>query len=134
MMRAGRRFRRDESGASAVEFGFVGSILIVCMLGVIQFGWALQMRNDLGKAADEAIRFVMLAEDPVDDADFEGKVTEYAERFGYDEDRLTVDAGTLVVGGNDYRTLDIEYEMPLSIPGFPMSVATLGVSRRTPDF
>jgi len=137
MMRAGWRFRRDESGASAVEFAFVGSILIACMLGVIQFGWALQMRNELGKAADHAVRYVQLnpgAEDRVEDADFEQKVRDYTDDHGYDPDRLSVEAGETTVGDIDFRTLSVEYDMPLSIPGFPVSLVTLAVSRRTPDF
>ncbi|MDQ3558402.1 MAG: pilus assembly protein, partial [Pseudomonadota bacterium] len=119
--------------AGAVEFAIVGSLLIVLLLGVIQLGWALQMRNELGKAADHAVRYVLLDPD-ADDEEFEQQATDYAALHGYDEDRLSVEAGETTVGDTDFRTLSVEYDMPLSIPGFPVSLVTLGVSRRTPDF
>ncbi len=82
-------------------------------------------------AADHAVRHVLLDPD-TNDADFEQQAADYAELHGYDEDRLSVNAGETIVGATDFRTLSVEYEMPLSIPGFPMSAVTLGVSRRTP--
>jgi Flp pilus assembly pilin Flp len=71
---AGRRdLRRDEAGASAVEFAIVGSILIAMLLAVLQLGWALQIRSEMARAADQAVRQVMLDPD-TDDEEFEAEV------------------------------------------------------------
>ncbi len=132
LLRAARSFWRDEDGAGAVEFAIVGSVLIALMLGIIQLGWALQLRNELGKAADHAVRHVLL-EPTAGDAEFEQTVRDYANDHGYDADRLSVNAGETTVGNTDFRTLSIAYDMTLSIPGLPISLVTLSVSRRTPD-
>ena len=117
-----------EGGASAVEFAIVGSILITVLLAVLQFGWALQIRSELARAADQAVRHVLLNPE-TDDEEFEAEVAKALA--SYDAQRLVIEAGQTKVGTSDFRTVTIDYDLPLAIPGFP-DLLTLSVSRRTP--
>ncbi len=47
-----RRFR-SESGAAAVEFALVVPILLLLVLGIIEFGRAYNIQNSLSAAARE---------------------------------------------------------------------------------
>ncbi len=49
---------RDRSGANAVEFALVAPVLIILMLGIIQFGMILYTHNNMVQAAREASRFL----------------------------------------------------------------------------
>ena len=126
--RARSSIRSDERGASAVEFAIVGSILITILLAVLQFGWALQIRSELARAADQAVRHVMLNPE-TDDAAFEAEVAKALA--SYDKRRLAIEAGQITVGTSDFRTVSIDYDLPIGIPGFP-ALVSLSVSRRTP--
>jgi Flp pilus assembly protein TadG len=112
-----------------VEFSIVGSLAVALILGVIQLGWALQIRNDMSQAADQAARFVMLVPEASDSA-FEAKV--YSALSEYDAERIDVEVGEMTVGATEFRTLAVEYDFSLSIPGFPVSAITLSQSRRIP--
>jgi len=124
------RFCADEGGASALEFALVAGILIACILGVLQIGWAMQIRSQLALAADRAVRAVLLEPD-LSDSEFEAHVV--SELSEYDNEDLIVEAGDTTVGSVAYRTLSVTYEMPISVPGVPQQMVTLNVTRRVPD-
>ncbi len=46
----------DNNGAIAIEFAFVAPVLIVLLLGIIQFGYAFFVQINLNNAAREAAR------------------------------------------------------------------------------
>jgi Flp pilus assembly protein TadG len=127
---ATRRLWRDEAGASAVEFALVVSILIALCMGTLQLGWALQVRNELAKAADAAIRYAALHPESSDE-EFEDEARSALAEYG--DERLTVEAGAMTVNETGFRTLTVGYAMGVFIPGFPRNVLSLSVSRRTPD-
>lgn len=52
-----KRFARGESGAAMVEFAIVLPLLLVLVLGIIDFGRALFVLNNLTNAAREGARF-----------------------------------------------------------------------------
>ncbi|MGY2004195.1 TadE/TadG family type IV pilus assembly protein [Blastococcus sp. SYSU DS1024] len=57
---------RDERGASAVEFAFIVPLLIVLVIGIVEFGHAFQVQGTLSAAAREGVRAMALRNDPVD--------------------------------------------------------------------
>jgi Flp pilus assembly protein TadG len=121
--------RRDERGASAVEFAIVCSIFIALCIAIVQFGLALQVRNDLAQAADRGARLIVLDPDATDEA-LETKVKAFLP--SYDSASLVVDVGEEAVGSTDYRIVTITYQMQIAIPGFPLNVMTLNASRQVP--
>ncbi len=54
---------RGERGASAVEFGLIVPILLILVLGIIEFGHAFQVQGTLSAAAREGARAMALQND-----------------------------------------------------------------------
>ena len=52
----------DDDGSAVVEFVLVSSMLVLLVLGVLQLGLALHVRNSLIAAAGEGARFAALAD------------------------------------------------------------------------
>lgn len=51
-----RRWRRDQRGASAVEFAFVIPVVVLVFAGIIQFGALFFLQNHMTNVAREASR------------------------------------------------------------------------------
>ena len=125
------RLRRDQEGAVAVEFAIVGSLFIVLLIAILQLGWALQLRNQMARAADQAVRYVLL-HPQADDASFKAEASKALS--GYDPKRLVVTVGQTTVGTTTYRTMNLSYNVPLYIPGASADLVTLKVSQWAPKF
>lgn len=54
---------RSERGAAAVEFALVLPLLIILVLGMVEFGRAFQVQSTLAAAAREGVRIVALHDD-----------------------------------------------------------------------
>lgn len=66
------RNRNREKGAAVVEMAFVAPILIILLLGVVEFGWKFGEYNEVRHAAREAARFAAVSEPDLDgDSDFD---------------------------------------------------------------
>jgi Flp pilus assembly protein TadG len=52
--------RRSEEGAAAVEFALVAMILVVLLLGIMQFGYLFYQWNEITHAAREGARWAAL--------------------------------------------------------------------------
>ena len=127
---ARQRLRRDENGASAVEFAIVGAILVALLLGTIQLGWALQLNNEISKAADAAVRYAALP--GKNENDFSVKIKEVLKN--YDQSRLVVAAPQQgEVDGIPVWKFQVTYNMPIIVPGVPANMAALTISRWAPD-
>src|SRR5215210_4817164 len=55
---------RTERGATAVEFAMIMPLLIVLVLGIVEFGHAFQVQGTLSAAAREGVRLMALQNDP----------------------------------------------------------------------
>jgi Flp pilus assembly pilin Flp len=59
-----RRIWRDDKGAVAVEFGLIGSIFIIMLLGIMEFGTAFWQWSQASKALQLGVRLAAVS-DPV---------------------------------------------------------------------
>ncbi|MFC6487258.1 MULTISPECIES: TadE/TadG family type IV pilus assembly protein [Phyllobacteriaceae] len=135
MRRVSRHLARCQSGAAAVEFAIVCLPLLLLCLGVVEFGRAFFVRNDLAYAADVAARKVLIGQIPPDASASEIAVgLEDAVRGAFvgDTELLQVAVGTETVDGALYRTLSIRYPFTFLVPGVSDSPFALSVSRRIP--
>jgi Flp pilus assembly protein TadG len=55
---------RDERGASAVEFALILPLLVLLVLGIVEFGRGFQVSGTLSAAAREGVRIMALQNDP----------------------------------------------------------------------
>jgi len=91
-----RALRLDDRGSSPVEFVLVGALLTALTLGVLQFGFAVYVRNVVHDAAVEGAYHAALADTTAaEGAERTRQVIERAVGAGYDTSiRLDeVDAG-----------------------------------------
>ncbi len=54
------RIRRDETGASAIEFALLGPIFLLLFMGVLQVGIAMQNYNALRGLSADVARYAMV--------------------------------------------------------------------------
>lgn len=55
-MMTGRRLRRDQSGATAVEFAFLAPVLIFMLMGIAGYGGYFWMSHSVQQLANDAAR------------------------------------------------------------------------------
>jgi len=53
-------FRRDAGGATAVEFALILPVLLTFLLGLIEFGRAMWIRNTMQYAVEDAARYAAI--------------------------------------------------------------------------
>jgi len=56
-----RRLRRDQSGATAVEFAFLAPVLILILMGITGYGGYFWMSHSVQQLANDAARAASLA-------------------------------------------------------------------------
>ena len=92
--RFARRLRKNDSGASLVEFAFVASILFALVFGIIEFGWYLYGYIAVTSAAREGAR-VAIIKDATDD---EVKEAVHRHTLALNSDPAVIINGELVSG------------------------------------
>lgn len=85
-MTALRRIRRGERGTSTIEFAMTAPLLLLLLLGILDFGRALNAYVTVSNASREGLRFA--ARNPAASADVAGAVA--ARSVPLDTSRLTV--------------------------------------------
>lgn len=107
-----RDWRRQEDGATALEFSIVAAVFIIVSLGIIEFGRALQVRNEMAYAIDRGARQVVL-----DAAAEEDKIREaiLASFNGYSKEKLSIEFSD---NSTNAITVELSYPLELFIPGF----------------
>ena len=124
-MKAARRLICDRTGAAAVEFALVGLPMILLLLGLVEFGRGLHIRNAIDAAADRAQRAIMV--DPSEDLDSLKSLIIADFLAGQPED-LTVTHDFYAAAGVDYRVVRLQYDMQLLLPaplGRTVSIASV---------
>jgi Flp pilus assembly protein TadG len=143
-MRALRRLRACRAGSTSVEFAIICMALLLVTLGVIEFGRALYVRNQLSQAADCGDRVSLTggaAADhgcgarlvltlPVTDSEVQSAVRS-AFTAG-PANMLTVTIGAETVNGVHFRTIKLVYPFTPLIPQLSIGTINLSVDRRTP--
>jgi Flp pilus assembly protein TadG len=124
---------RDEGGAAVVDFVLVSMVLVPLVLGLIQVGLVMHVRNTLAAAATEGARYgATIDRTPADGAartreQVRGAV---ADRFAED-----VSASRETVGGVPTVVVTVRAEVPplgLWGPGIDLSVTGHGVQETAP--
>ena len=131
--RALMRLVRADDGAVALEFAIVSMAMVLLSLGVIEFGRALQVRNQLTFLADRAARQI-LNDSSITDAEVEAAIT--AEFDGANPELLEVVVAEDLetdIDGAKYRNVEVSYPFTLLIPQLSSSIITLPALERVPE-
>jgi Flp pilus assembly protein TadG len=107
------RTLRSERGAAAVEFALVLPVLIVLVLGIVEFGRAFQVQSTLAAAAREGVRIVAIQDDSAA-ATAAVQSASSSLNPGLTGGNLTISG---CAGGAANATLEITYQLPF-LTGF----------------
>jgi Flp pilus assembly protein TadG len=124
-----KRFTSNQSGAVAIEFAIVSTIMITVMLGVVEFGRGLNVRNQLAQAADAGTRH-LLVNSALPNADLEARLR--AAFFAADPKDLSITLAEETVGDLKFRRIDMSYPFTPLVPNLLNSAITVSLSRRVP--
>ncbi len=75
--------RKNEAGQSLVEFALVVPVLILLVMGIIEFGWLFNAQLTLTSAAREGARVAVVNDEPADIRDAIEKHVEGLSGFEY---------------------------------------------------
>ena len=124
-----RILARGEAGASALEFAIVASALIVLAVGLVEFGRALHVRNELSFAADFAARAILTHPERSND-ELEAEVR--SALTSSEAERLEISVETETVDGASFRTVALSYPFTLLIPTLRSEPISMSIERRVP--
>ena len=119
MFRAAMRVRREDEGASAVEFAIVAIVLIMLLTGIVQFGYTFFQYLEIVHAAREGARWASLSldEGTVSDPDsVKGRVAAAAPGLSpaLTDDQIAISETT--VDGQQAVTVQVQYTSPIFVP------------------
>jgi Flp pilus assembly protein TadG len=117
---------RGERGASAVEFGLIIPILLILVLGIIEFGHAFQVQGTLSAAAREGARAMALRNDPAQARD---AVQDAAAALNPDvtDAQISITPPSCPPGaGNTNVRLTVTYPMPFFTDFFGAEIDLTG--------
>jgi len=120
----------SESGNSAVEFAFVGMILIAGTIGALELGRIAYTYHNLLGAVGTTTRLVEMQ--ATDDAILNSVVSYFSAGS---PEALTVSITTDTVDDVVYKQVQAQYELPLLVPGlgiFPGNIYIVRASQRVP--
>ena len=121
-----RKHLEDERGASAVEFALVLPILIVLVLGIIEFGHAFQVQGTLSAAAREGAR-AMALRNSQDEAKDAVRAAAAALDPAITDDQISMRPAMCPAGTSTTNvTLTIEYPKPFLTGFFGASIDLTG--------
>jgi Flp pilus assembly protein TadG len=122
-----RKRLADERGATAVEFAFIVPLLLVLVLGIVEFGHAFQVQGTLSAAAREGVRLMALQNDP---AAARAAVRDAASSLnpGITDAQIAISPASCpeLNGGSTSVRLTISYPMPYLTGFFGSSVDLTG--------
>lgn len=130
-MRLSRKLSRDESGAAAVEFAFVGPVAILMMFGVIESGRLMFTLNELEASLSAAAREWMIDPDASNSA-FEDAFCEHAVLVDCDQTAFTF--ATQTVNGQDWRVVTASVPFSSPVSGLLPLPSSLTQTQRVPIF
>jgi Flp pilus assembly protein TadG len=107
-----RHWQRNEEGATALEFAIVATAFIVVAIGILEFGRALQVRNEMAFAIDRGARELVLNAE-VDEAAIRAAIMNSFN--SYSKDKLSIQFSD---DSSEAITVELSYPLEMFIPGF----------------
>jgi Flp pilus assembly pilin Flp len=122
-------FLRDQRGVSAIEFAITLPLLLLIILGTLEFGRALKARNEMSQALSKVVRVLNLDSEQTTDAISKLLGTYLAD---YGSEDLDVDVLSTTISGTDYMNISVGFPFHTMIPFSSVSTVTLGVDTLAP--
>ena len=111
------RFRRDRSGAGAVEFAIAAPILFTMMYFAFEFGWAMQSGSSVRSAVENASRMLISNPDTTNEQ-LQAKVNKKIEDLPIKNLQVTV-AQEWLTGNIQVSRVTWTYKYTMAMPFVP---------------
>lgn len=140
MFRFFRRFARNQTGAAFIEFAIAGPVVLLAVIGCLEFGRYFWVRNTLAFAVEEAGRYAVLNRTATE-ADIQTRVR--SKVAGVSAESIDVTVTTTDATNVVFKTITATYNSHIGdgkpsssfrfITGFlPVTMLKLEASTRVP--
>jgi Flp pilus assembly protein TadG len=138
MTRLFNRLRRDERGASVIEFALLAPVFIGLMMGVVQVGLYMQNLNAVRSLGTDAARFAAVEyqkNNKISEATLEANIRALATATPYNltSSRLVVEVDEVTpspVTGARQFDLTLTYNLPDIVGGISIDNVSLSYERQ----
>jgi len=122
-----RRLKKNDRGASLIEFAIVAPLLIVLFMGIIEFGWVYNGYITLNGATREGARIASIYKAMPGDPDYTNYIIDEVMKHETNTLEITnIRVTSVEVGASAYRTNGVRVEadgrisLLLGIPLIPI--------------
>jgi Flp pilus assembly pilin Flp len=122
-------FLRDKRGATAIEFAITLPLLLLIVMGTLEFGRALKARNEMSQALSRAARVINLDSEQTTE-DIAATMRTYLSDYGSGD--LDVGVLSTAISGTDYMNISVGFPFHTVIPFSSVSTVTLNVDTLVP--
>jgi len=113
------RLKKNDSGASIVEFAVIAMLLFAVLFGIIEFGWIFNGYITLTSAAQEGVRQAVVMKD-VDEEEIRNIVRTHARIFSHDS--LTININPATYGEETEVIVIGDLDLLIAFPPLPQSI------------
>jgi Flp pilus assembly protein TadG len=113
------RLKKNDSGASIVEFAIIAMLLFAVLFGIIEFGWIFNGYITLTSAAQEGVRQAVVMKD-VDEEEIRNIVRTHARIFSHDS--LTININHATYGEETEVIVIGDLDLLIAFPPLPQSI------------
>lgn len=110
-------------GAAAIEFALLAPVIVLIIMGIVEYGWLLYRRSEATRAVREGIRYAVVmpqtnVPDPLTLA--ETRCEDVLEELHFDLSDATIEATATDLTGDTKHTLDT-ITLTLTMPYRPIT-------------
>lgn len=124
-----KRYGKDTSGSTALEFAVIALVFVTLAIGIVDFGRNFHQQSRLAHAADVLSRVVMLSP-TAPDSTLRTRMQQTFPTLGYSD--ITVTFGNTIVGGRAYKVIDLSRPLMFFTPGLTDRSGTIRLRRLVP--
>jgi len=120
------RLRRSDAGQSLVEFALVMPIVLLMLVGIIEFGRAWNVQQVMTDAAREGARHGVLANPAITQQSVIGTINTALARAAIDTNTTQITLTGFGSGTGNLLTVDVQYPYQFRFLGVLINLANLG--------
>ncbi len=120
------RFRRSDAGQALVEFALVMPVVLLMLVGIIEFGRAWNVQQVITDAAREGCRHGVLANPAITQASVVGTINTALARAAIDTNVTQITLIGFGAGTGTLLTVDVQTPYQFRFLGVLINLANLG--------
>ena len=111
-----RRLARTQRGQALVEFALILPVILLLVVGMLEFARAWNLHQVMTDAAREGARRAVLADADIDQDSVRAAMWRHLAQFGYDPDYSSIMSGTTITPIDSFKKTGANITVQLSLP------------------